>query len=138
MFWKDEDHSGPYYLDAEGNMCQGLPAKFFDDWDTATPKLRVTVTNPGPTMKAYAGTTDANGDFTVVYGQVLAAVPAVVPSMIGSADGVMVKVLSSTVSGFTVRAQTRSGILILGSTVLLAAVVAAPGTTVNVLVTPLS
>ena len=40
-FWKESDNSGPYYLDADGNMCQGFPNKFYTDANGPNARLRV-------------------------------------------------------------------------------------------------
>jgi hypothetical protein len=41
-FYKS-DNSGPYYLDADGVMCQGLPSKFYTDGNGAGPSSRLRV-----------------------------------------------------------------------------------------------
>lgn len=46
-FWRDSDNSGPYYLDADGNMSQGFPKKFYTDNDGEFARLRVDVGQTG-------------------------------------------------------------------------------------------
>lgn len=46
-FWKADDNSGPYFLDDDGNMTQGLPKKFYTDGDGAYARLRVDVGQTG-------------------------------------------------------------------------------------------
>lgn len=40
-FWNESDNSGPYYLDADGFMCQGFPHKFYTDNNGPDARLRV-------------------------------------------------------------------------------------------------
>lgn len=47
-FYKDSDGSGPYFLDADGNVSQGLPAKLFTDQNGDGPNSRLRV-DPGQT-----------------------------------------------------------------------------------------
>lgn len=46
LFYKEVDNSGPYYLDANGVMCQGFPNKFYTDANGDYARLRV---DPGQT-----------------------------------------------------------------------------------------
>lgn len=41
FFYKESDNSGPYYLDADGQMVQGLPSKFYTDENGPYARLRV-------------------------------------------------------------------------------------------------
>lgn len=47
-FWKEDDNSGPYFLDKDGRMCQGLPSVLLTDFfgEGESPRLRV---DPGQT-----------------------------------------------------------------------------------------
>lgn len=46
-FWKEDDNSGPYFLDDDGNMSQGFPKKFYTDNDGPYARLRVDVGQTG-------------------------------------------------------------------------------------------
>lgn len=46
-FWKEDDNSGPYYLDRNGNMCQGFSSRFITDGDGDYGRLRVDVGQTG-------------------------------------------------------------------------------------------
>lgn len=46
-FWKEDDNSGPYFLDDDGNMSQGFPKKFYTDGDGPYARLRVDVGQTG-------------------------------------------------------------------------------------------
>ena len=46
-FWKESDNSGPYYLDADGVMTQGLPSKLYTDDGGEYSRLRVDVGQTG-------------------------------------------------------------------------------------------
>jgi hypothetical protein len=45
-FWRESDNSGPYFLDLDGQMAQGLPVKMFTDSNGDYARLRV---DPGQT-----------------------------------------------------------------------------------------
>ena len=47
MWYKSDDNSGPYLLNADGGLSQGLPQKFFTDNDGENARLRVDVAQTG-------------------------------------------------------------------------------------------
>ena len=46
-FWKESDNSGPYFLDRNGRMMQGLPSYLMTDGDGPYARLRVDVGQTG-------------------------------------------------------------------------------------------
>ena len=46
-FWRDSDNSGPYFLDRNGKMMQGLPSYLMTDGDGPYARLRVDVGQTG-------------------------------------------------------------------------------------------
>lgn len=81
----------------------------------------------------YKGTTNASGDYTVTYSPAFAAVPAVLvqpPSWTNHS----IQIISSTVSGFTVRVLSRAVLSVLALEVLAGAATGVSGASVVVTV----
>lgn len=84
-------------------------------------------------IETYAGTTDVNGLFTVTYPVAFTVVPNVHPGPVPDATMCWVMV-SSTLTGFSLRLVQRSVVTVLSIQVLAGTVTNVVGTTAQVLV----
>lgn len=86
-------------------------------------------------MQTYIGTTDAAGDFVIVFAPPFASTPVVDPVCCPPADATTrarVTVLSNT--GFTVHTERNSGVNVLGIDVLLFTASVVPNVPIRVMV----
>lgn len=83
----------------------------------------------------YSGTTNASGEFSVVYIEPYLVAPVVLPVILpnGAAERT-VRVSANSTTGFTVKVEQRSSINLLGADVLLATTTNVSGATVSVVV----
>jgi len=91
-----------------------------------------------PTVKrteTYLGTTNASGDYTVTYSTAFSVTPDIQPQLQSGTPAQVVRITSSTTTGFTVNVTNRASVVILGIEVLLAATTPVSGASVGVLVT---
>lgn len=86
-------------------------------------------------VETYLGTTNASGNYTVVYSQAFPTTPDVQPQTQAGVANQSMLITASTTTGFTVQVVLRSSVNILGSDVLLASVTPVNGASVSVLVT---
>lgn len=86
-------------------------------------------------VETYLGTTNASGNYTVVYSQAFPTTPDVQPQTQAGVANQSVLITASTTTGFTIQVVVRASINILGSDVLLASVTPVNGASVSVLVT---
>lgn len=84
-------------------------------------------------VKIYSGTTDADGNFSVVYPAPLSAVPFLKESLIGEIFNQKASISASTVNGFTVNVKQRNVVTILTIEVLAATFAPVNGATVKVI-----
>lgn len=116
----------------DGATASALAAKFNTPAGTTAQYVRgdgsLATLPVAKRIETYAGTTDANGLYTVTYPTSFPAVPNVQPQPPTAPNQVWV-VVSSTVNGFSLRLTQRASVTLLSIEVLLAAttnVVAAP------------
>lgn len=70
-------------------------------------------------IEAYNGTTDANGDYTVVFAKAYPAIPHVNPTTYPSADAVTrIRVTAVSTTGFTVHTEKNASVNLLGIDIL--------------------
>ena len=91
---------------------------------------------PGfPRIDTYNGTTNASGDYTVVYTTPFAVRPHVNPVPYPPADSTTrVRITAESVTGFTVKTERNAGVSLLGVDVLLLGTSNVPSVPVRVLV----
>lgn len=90
-----------------------------------------------PPTKTYSmnGITDAGGNYTVTYPQAFAVTPNIMPVLTPPTDdSIDFRVTTESASGFTVRAFRRSGLTVLGITLLSFATTPVVGANLRVLV----
>lgn len=80
--------------------------------------------------ETYTGTTDGSGNYSVSYGTAFSATPDVQPQLQAGSNTQLIKITSSSASGFTVNVQNRSDVI-----GLLPTYAAVSGASVGVLVT---
>lgn len=91
-----------------------------------------------PTVKrteTFLGTTNASGNFSVTYSTPYLVAPDVQPQLQAGTPSQVVRITSSTTTGFTVQATNRASVNLLSIEVLLAATTPVSGASVSVLVT---
>lgn len=86
-------------------------------------------------VETYLGSTDSSGNYSVVYSTPFSSVPDVQPQLQAGTASQVVRITSSTVSGFTVNVTNRASVNVVGVEVLLAATTPVNGASVSVLVT---
>lgn len=86
-------------------------------------------------IETYLGTTNASGNYTVVYATPFTQVPDIQPQIQNGNYNQFIKITSSTTTGFTVSVGLRSSVTIGGIEVLLAATTVVNGASIGVLVT---
>lgn len=86
-------------------------------------------------VETFLGTTNASGNYTVVYGTAFPTVPDVQPVLQTGTVDQSVRVTASSTTGFTVQVTQRNSVNILGSDVLLSTTSVVNGASVSVLVT---
>lgn len=65
-------------------------------------------------MQVFNGTTDANGEFSGTYSPAFTQIPHIAAEIVNqSTPNYLLRVSSSTVNGFTVKAETKSALTIL-------------------------
>lgn len=84
--------------------------------------------------ETYLGTTDGSGNYTVTYSQAFSTTPDIQPQLQAGTSSQVVRITSSTTTGFTVQVTERSSVNLLGVEVLLAATTPVSGSSVGVLV----
>lgn len=108
------------------------------DWN-ATEGVSVILNKPSiPVVKrseTYIGITNASGLYSVTYPAPYSSVPDVQPQLQAGTPAQVVRIISSTVSGFTVAVTNRASVTLLAVEVLLAATTPVVGASVSVLVT---
>lgn len=92
-------------------------------------------TAPGKRIETYLGTTDGSGNYTVTYGTAFSSTPDVQPQLQSGTTSQLVRITSTSTTGFTVQVTNRASVTLLGIEVLLAATTAVSGASVGVLVT---
>lgn len=105
------------------------------DWNQSNSGLLDYIKNKPtiPTAKrieTYLGSTDSSGNYTVTYATSFASVPDIQPQLQGGSNTQLIKITSTTTSGFTVNVQNRTDTL-----GLLPSYAAVSGASVGVLVT---
>lgn len=89
----------------------------------------------GKRMETYAFTTDANGDFSIVFAPAFKITPHVNPVCYPAADSTTrVRVTAASNTGFTVKTEKNSGLTVLGIDVLGLATANVPSVPVRVVV----
>lgn len=122
------------YTDLSGKPT--IPAaQIQSDWTQASSGAADYVKNKPtiPTMRrveTYLGSTDGSGNYTVTYGTSFSNVPDIQPQLQGGSNTQLIKITSTTTSGFTVNVQNRTDTL-----GLLPSYAAVSGVSVGVLVT---
>lgn len=86
-------------------------------------------------VETYLGTTDGSGNYTVTYSSSFPITPDVQPQLQAGTTSQIVRITSSTTTGFTVNVTNRASVTLLGIEVLLAATTPVSGSSVGVLVT---
>lgn len=86
-------------------------------------------------IETYLGNTDTGGNYTVTYATPFAVAPDVQPQIQSGTPSQVVRITSSTTTGFTVQVTQRSAVSLLGIEVLLAATTPVNNSSVSVLVT---
>lgn len=86
-------------------------------------------------VETYAGSTDGSGNYTVTYSTPFSTVPDVQPQIQSGTPSQVVRITSSTTTGFTVQVTNRASVSLLGIEVLLASTTPVSGSSVGVLVT---
>lgn len=77
------------------------------------------VTLSAKRIEAYAGTTDANGDYIVVFPLQFPVTPHINPVGYPGIDSdTRVRIVAASASGFTIRTEKSLGLTVLGLTVL--------------------
>lgn len=82
----------------------------------------------------YNGTTNASGEYVVVYAVAYTITPAIIPTMKAGAANQTIRIVSSTTTGFTVKVEQRNSVNLLATDLLLATTVAVNGSAVQVVV----
>lgn len=91
-----------------------------------------------PTLRrseTYSGVTNASGNYSVTYSTPFSVIPDVQPQLTSGTPSQVVRIVSNTVSGFTVNVTNRASVTLLAVEVLLAATTPVAGAPVSVLVT---
>lgn len=86
-------------------------------------------------IETFLGTTDGSGNYTVTYSPSYSVTPDVQPQLQAGTPSQVVRITSSTNTGFTVTVTNRASVTLLGIEVLLAATTPVSGASVGVLVT---
>lgn len=86
-------------------------------------------------VETYLGTTDGSGNYTVTYSPAFSTTPDVQPQLQAGTTQQMVRITSSTTTGFTVNATNRATVTLLSVDVLLGNTTPLVGASVGVLVT---
>lgn len=82
----------------------------------------------------YNGTTNASGEYVIVYAVAYASSPAIIPTIKAGAANQTIRIVSSTTTGFTVKVEQRNSVNLLATDLLLATTVAVNGAAVQVVV----
>lgn len=82
----------------------------------------------------YNGTTNASGEYVVVYTTPYTTTPAVIPTLKAGLSNQTIRILSNTTTGFTVKVEQRNSVNLLATDLLLATTVAVNGAAVQVVV----
>lgn len=96
--------------------------------------IRKSLSNGIRSYTIYNGTTNASGDYTVVYPAAYLTTPAVIPVLKAATANQIIRVTANTATGFTVKVEQRNSVNISGTDVLLAGVVNVSGANVQVVV----
>lgn len=86
-------------------------------------------------QETFLGVTNASGNYTVTYTTPYSSVPDVQPQLQAGTPSQVVRITSSTTTGFTVQVTNRASVTLLAVEVLLAATTPVTGASVSVLVT---
>lgn len=81
-------------------------------------------------IETYTGTTDSSGNYTVTYATAFSVTPDVQPQLQAGSNTQLIKITSTSTTGFTVNAQNRTDVI-----GLLPSYAAVSGASVGVLVT---
>lgn len=104
-------------------------------YNSTTGVLNVPTPSTAKRIETYTGTTDGSGNYTVTYGTAFSTVPDVQPQLQAGTTSQVVRITSSTTTGFTVNVTNRASVTLLSIEVLLAATTPVSGASVGVLVT---
>ena len=86
-------------------------------------------------VMTYNGTTNATGDYSVVYVDAFSRPPKVIPTLSApAASGVSVRLVSSTTTGFAVKTEQFASASVLGVDVLTTTVTNSPSKGVDIVV----
>lgn len=123
--------SPPEYRGIEWSDVQNKPASFpssshTHDYNSLLNAKRI---------ETYLGTTDTDGNYSVVYSTAFASTPDVQPQLQASAPASnSVRITASSNTGFTVNVSNRGAVVLLAVEVLLASTTPVNGASVGVLV----
>lgn len=114
-----------------------LPGHIQSDWDQTDSAEPDFIKNKPELLRieTFLGTTDGSGNYTVTYSTPYASVPDVQPQLQSGTPSQVVRITSSTTTGFTVQVTNRASVNLLGFEILLAATTPVSGSSVSVLVT---
>lgn len=111
------------------------PAQVQSDWN-ATTGLGTILNKPTiRRVETFSGVTNASGNLTFTYSTPYSSVPDVQPQLTAGTPSQVVRITSSTTTGFTVQVTNRASVTLLAVEVLLAATTPVVGAAVNILVT---
>lgn len=104
-------------------------------YDNTTGILNIPTASNTKRIETYSGITDASGNYTVTYTTAFSVVPDVQPQLQAGTASQVVRITSSTTTGFTVNVTNRASVTLLSVEVLLAATTPVSGASVSILVT---
>lgn len=145
LMWIGEDSIvrafTPNYLVPADTTGKWLPvgtpipgAQVNADWNSTSGPSEI-LNKPGLLrIDTYLGTTDGSGNYTITYPEAFSTVPDVQPQLQAGTPSQVVRITSSTTTGFTVQVTNRASVNLLGFELLLAATTPVSGASVGVLV----
>lgn len=104
-------------------------------YNSSTGVINIPTPASSKRIETYLGTTDGSGNYTVTYGTAFSSTPDVQPQLQSGTTSQLVRITSTSTTGFTVQVTNRASVTLLGIEVLLAATTAVSGASVGVLVT---
>lgn len=113
-------------------------AQVNSDWNSTSGLSQILNKPAIPVVRrseTFNGVTNASGNYSVVYTTPYASVPDVQPQLTAGTPSQVVRITSSTVSGFTVNVTNRASVTLLATEILLAATTPVSAAAVSVLVT---
>lgn len=126
-----------YYTDARARASISLTTTGTGaaTYNSSTGVLNVPTPSTAKRIETYTGTTDASGNYTVTYSTPFSVTPDVQPQLQAGTTQQMVRITSSTTTGFTVNATNRATVTLLSVDVLLGNTTPLASASVGVLVT---